>query len=192
MAKFIIEANEGRFNKMLLTSIGTSVLFLVLGIVMLFLPELTNNLLGILVGIVFLVSGANTIFKFFQRDGAKLYSFNLIFGILLSIIGVVIMLSPSAIASALTICLGLYFIVFGSNKVTYGIWFKIGDDSSWLITLVIGIMYIVIGFLIIGNPFSALTLTKLMGIFLIISAVLDLTDVILLKKRAKEVSKIFW
>ena len=103
-----------------------------------------------------------------------------------------ISLFPFSVTSFLTICLGLYLIVFGANKVTYGVWFKIGDDSSWLITFVIGVMLMVFGILVLSNPFSALTVTQVIGTFLVLSSILDITDLVLLKKRANEITKIFW
>ena len=108
------------------------------------------------------------------------------------IIGAIIILVPFSVTSFLTICLGLYLIVFGANKVTYGVWFKIGDDSSWLITFVIGVMLMVFGILVLSNPFSALTVTQVIGTFLVLSSILDITDLVLLKKRANEITKIFW
>jgi len=127
-----------------------------------------------------------------KRDGAKLYSFNMIFGIILFVLGLIIILVPFSISSFITVCLGLYLIVIGANKITYGVWFKIGNDRSWLITVVIGIMLIVFGILVVVNPFSRLTITKLVGAFLIIASVLDITDTLLLRKRSDEITKIFW
>ena len=80
----------------------------------------------------------------------------------------------------------------GLNKITYGVWFKIGNHSSWLITLVIGIMLIIFGILVLANPFASLTITKLVGSFLILASILDITDLILLKNKSDEITKIFW
>ena len=142
--------------------------------------------------IITITNTITTIYKYITRNGAKLYSLNLLYGIIILLIGVIIVLVPFSVTSFLTICLGLYLIIIGINKVTYGIWFKIGNHSSWLITLVIGIMLIFFGILILSNPFSSLTITRLVGAFLILASILDITDLILLKKRSDEISKIFW
>ncbi|MBE6149059.1 MAG: hypothetical protein E7167_06230 [Firmicutes bacterium] len=192
MGKFILQTNSDKFKKMMSTSIANSVVLLLAGLVMLFLPDLTNKIIGIIIGVVFLLSGANMVYKYMKRDGAKLYSFNMIFGIILFVLGLIIILVPFSISSFITVCLGLYLIVIGANKITYGVWFKIGNDRSWLITVVIGIMLIVFGILVVVNPFSRLTITKLVGAFLIIASVLDITDTLLLRKRSDEITKIFW
>ncbi|MBE6155983.1 MAG: hypothetical protein E7164_04425 [Firmicutes bacterium] len=192
MSNFIRQTSSNKFKKMMSTSIATSLVLLIGGLVMLFMPGLTNKLIGIVVGLMMLVSGGNMIYKYLKRDGAKLYSFNMIFGIILFVIGLIVILMPYSLSSFVTVCLGLYLIIVGANKITYGVWFKIGNDSAWLITVVIGIMLIFFGIMVIINPFSMLTITKLVGIFLIIISVLDLTDTILLRKRSDEITKIFW
>lgn len=192
MGRIVRETISDRFNKLMSISIASSIVIAAVGLILCFLPSLSNKLIGIITGFLFILSGVTAIYKYFSRNGAKLYSLNLLFGIIIFLIGIVIILVPFSVTTFITVCLGLYLIVVGANKVTYGIWFKIGDDSSWLITLVIGLLLILIGILVLANPFSALTITRLVGIFLILSCVLDITDTLLLKRRANEISKIFW
>ena len=192
MGRIVRETIDERFNKMLTISIVSSIVIALVGAVLLFMPKLSNKLIGVIMGLLFILYGIITIYKYITRNGAKLYSLNLLYGIIILLIGVIIVLVPFSVTSFLTICLGLYLIIIGINKVTYGIWFKIGNHSSWLITLVIGIMLIFFGILILSNPFSSLTITRLVGAFLILASILDITDLILLKKRSDEISKIFW
>ena len=192
MGRIVRETIDERFNKMLTISIVSSIVIALVGAVLLFMPKLSNKLIGIIMGSLFILYGITTIYKYITRNGAKLYSLNLLYGIIILLIGVIIVLVPFSVTSFLTICLGLYLIIIGINKVTYGIWFKIGNHSSWLITLVIGIMLIFFGILVLSNPFSSLTITRLVGAFLILASILDITDLILLKKRSDEISKIFW
>lgn len=192
MGRIVRETIDERFNKMLTISIVSSIVIALVGAVLLFMPKLSNKLIGIIMGLLFILYGITTIYKYITRNGAKLYSLNLLYGIIILLIGVIIVLVPFSVTSFLTICLGLYLIIIGINKVTYGIWFKIGNHSSWLITLVIGIMLIFFGILVLSNPFSSLSITRLVGAFLILASILDITDLILLKKRSDEISKIFW
>ena len=83
-------------------------------------------------------------------------------------------------------------IINGLSKMNYAVWLKKGEEDSWLVTLVSGILIAVIGILVVFNPFASLTITKLAGAFLIITGVIDLTDTILFKKRSKEIMDIFW
>ncbi len=183
---------SSRFNRMLLYSMITAVITGIFGLILLFMPDLTNKVVGILVGIIFLVSGVNAIYKYFHRDGAKLYSLNIIFGVLYAVLGVVIIVYPFSVMTFVTICLGLYLIVSGAVKANYAFWLKRGNEDTWLITLASGIMLVIFGILVMFNPFISLKLTQLAGAFLLIVSVLDLTDTILFKKRANEIMNIFW
>ncbi|MEG1892397.1 MAG: DUF308 domain-containing protein [Bacilli bacterium] len=186
------KSTENLFNRMLNYSFITAGLSFILGLILLFLPNITNKVVGILVGISFLVTGIGAIYNYFHREGAKLYSLNLVFGILFAILGIVIILYPFTVMSFVTICLGLYMIVSGCMKINYSFWFKRGSEDCWLVTLVTGILLIIFGIMVLVNPFSSLTLTKLAGIFLIIISVLDVMDTYMFKKRSKEIMDIFW
>lgn len=183
---------ERRFNKMINANVIVSLIMLFVGIILLLNPDFSNKFIGILVGVTFIFSGVNMIYDFVKRDGAKLYSFNIMFGIMAVLLGILLIVYPYSLMKFVTICLGIYFIVYGALKINYSVWFKIGGEDSWVLNLVMGILIIVFGILIMTNPFASLTVTQLIGIFLIIMAILEVTDSILFKKRANDIMKIFW
>ena len=192
MAKGLKNSVENMYNRMIAYSVLTSLATAVMGVVLLFLPSLTNKVVGIITGIIFLLSGLNSIFKYFHREGAKIYSLTLVFGVLYILLGGIIIVYPFSVVDFITICLGIYMIINGLSKMNYAVWLKKGEEDSWLVTLVSGILIAVIGILVVFNPFASLTITKLAGAFLIITGVIDLTDTILFKKRSKEIMDIFW
>ena len=192
MANGLRNSIENMYKRMIWYSIGTALITIITGIVLLLVPELSGKVLGIIVGIIFLIEGINSIYKYFHRDGAKLYNLNLVFGVIYAVLGVVIILVPSSVVEFITICLGIYMIVNGASKVNYALWLKRGNEDSWLITLATGILVAIVGVLVIFNPFASLTLTKLAGAFLIITGILDFMDTILFKNRSKEIMEIFW
>ncbi len=196
MAKIIRESGSKeikRFNSFTISSIISSVITIIIGILIFIFSEQIGALVGYIVGLIFIYTGILAIYKFFKRDGAKLYSLNIIFGILSVILGIVIILVPTSVISYINVLFGIFLIILGGNKVTYGIWFKIGNDASWGVTLVSGLMLILFGVLLIANPFeSFMTATKLVGVFLILYSILDITDSIMLRKRSEEIVKVFW
>ena len=183
---------ENVYNRMIIYSLITSILSIIVGLVLIFLPTVSNKVVGIIVGVIILIFGINAVYKYFHRDGAKIYSLNIVFGVLYSILGVVIILYPYSLMEFVTVCLGLFIIINGATKVNYGLWLKRGSEDSWLVTLVTGIFLVVLGIMVVFNPFSAFTLTQLSGAFLIIVGILNVSDTILFKKRAKEIMEIFW
>ena len=192
MASAFKNSIENVYHNMVLYSIITEIITVIMGIVLFFLPNVTNKVIGILVGIIFLINGLNSLYKYLKRDGAKIFSLSFVFGILYAILGLIIIIYPFTVVEFVTICLGLFVVVNAASKINYGIWLKKGNEDAWLITLVSGILLLIIGILIIFNPFASLTLTKLAGIFLILTGILDFTDTILFKNRAKEIMEIFW
>lgn len=183
---------ENVYNRMIIYSLITAILSILVGLVLIFLPAVSNKVVGIIIGVVILIFGINSVYKYFHRDGAKIYSLNIVFGVLYSILGVVIILYPYSVMEFVTVCLGLFIIINGATKVNYGLWLKRGSEDSWLVTLVTGIFLVVLGIMVVFNPFSAFTLTQLSGAFLIIVGILNVSDTILFKKRAKEIMEIFW
>ncbi len=183
---------ENVYNRMIIYSLITAILSIIVGLVLIFLPAVSNKVVGIIIGVIILAYGITAIYKYFHRDGAKIYTLNIVFGVLYSILGVVIILYPYSVMSFVTVCLGLFVIINGATKINYGIWLKRGNEDSWLVTLVTGIFLVVLGIMLVFNPFSALTLTQISGAFLIIVGILNVSDTILFKKRSKEIMEIFW
>lgn len=183
---------ENVYNRMIIYSLLTSILAILVGLTLMFLPSVSNKIVGIIMGVVILIFGINAVYKYFHRDGAKIYSLNIVFGVLYSILGVVIILYPFSVMEFVTVCLGIFVIINGATKINYGVWLKKGNEDSWLVTLVTGIFLVIIGIMLVFNPFASLTLTQLCGAFLIIVGILNVSDTILFKKRAKEIMEIFW
>lgn len=183
---------ENVYNRMIIYSLITAILSIIVGLVLIFLPAVSNKVVGIIIGVIILAYGITAIYKYFHRDGAKIYTLNIVFGVLYSILGVVIILYPYSVMGFVTVCLGLFVIINGATKINYGIWLKRGNEDSWLVTLVTGIFLVVLGIMLVFNPFSALTLTQISGAFLIIVGILNVSDTILFKKRSKEIMEIFW
>ena len=192
MASGFKNSIENMYKRMIIYSLLTALLTIIMGIVLLLLPNATNKVVGIIVGIIFLIEGINSVYKYFHREGAKLYNLNLIFGVLYALLGVVIILYPFTVVEFVTVCLGIYMIINGASKVNYSLWLKRWNEESWLITLATGILIAIVGILVIFNPFASLTLTKLAGAFLIITGILDFMDTILFRNRSKEIMEIFW
>ena len=192
MASSFKNSIENMYKRMLTYSLLTAIATILVGVFLLFMPNITNKVVGIIVGIIFLLSGINSIYKYFHREGAKIYSLNLMFGVLYSILGIIIIIYPFTVVEFVTVCLGLYMIINGASKINYALWLKKGNEDSWLITIATGILIAIVGIMVIFNPFASLTITKLTGAFLIITGILDFMDTILFKNRSKEIMEIFW
>ena len=192
MKKFIVHKTEKDYRKMLNFSIFIELLILIAGCSIFFIKDLEVKTVGYICGGIFIAYGINSLSKFLKKNGAKLYRYNWLFALIHFALGLLIILVPYTVNSFVSVIFGVYLIVVGSNKVNYAIWFKIADDSSWFLTMFIAIMLIAFGFLVIVNPFANLTLMELIGLFTILSSIIDLTDTIMIKRRAERIIKLFW
>ena len=182
---------ENQFNLYMLANCGVSLLMILLGFVLYVNPTIAIKTVSWLIGLIFIIVGALSIYSYIKKDRITLLSFNLIYGIISAVVGLLVILNPFAIANILTVGLGIWLIVSGGLKVNYSIRLKAIKEQSWSLTLVVGIISIIFGLMVILNPFSKLILVEVIGLFLIVYGIIDLTDILLLKKRAKNFIKIF-
>ncbi len=183
---------EGRFNKMINFNIAVEVAIIIFGIIMLFSPDITNKLIGTLIGALFLLVSFNMLYNYFLRNGAKLYSMNLVFGLILALLGGILIIYPYSFIEFVTVCIGIYCFISGAFKINQALWLKKAEEDSWFMLLINSIFIIILGLLLLFNPFANLAVTQVLGVFLIITSTLKIASAVLFKKRAKEITKIFW
>lgn len=192
MGKFFERPTNNTFNKLLNTSIITSVISLVIGIILIIFPLESIQLIGYITGGIFLINAFASGYKYFKRDGALLYRYNIVFMILEIILGIIIIVVPKEVSAVVTKIFGVFMIIFGANKISYGVWFRIGNELSWLLTITVGIMLLLFGIIMLFYPFTNIALTMLIGIFTAVNSILDIINTALIKKRAGDIITIFW
>ena len=79
-------------------------------------------------------------------------------------------------------------IINSVNKIQIAMELRDNNIKSWLITFIFSILILILGVLFIINPFaSAVLLGKTIGIFIVIYAILDIVDSVIIKLKAKDV-----
>lgn len=178
---------EQGWNRIIFSEIIYSVLYAILGIVIYARPDITNNIIGIMIGTFLLIYGFFSIFTFIERNKIVLFHWNFIFGILSILLGIFIMLNPLSIIHFLNITVGIWLVVEGINKATYYLFMKkIGEESRKII-LASAILLLVLGILLIFNPFKTIIISKTVGVFIILFSIININDLILLKRRGKKI-----
>ena len=192
MSKVFKNSAENRFKRILKYGLIINGISLILGVLLLFLSKASNKTFGLITGTIYLLFGVTFIYKYLQRDGAKLYSLNLIYGILCSLLGLITVFYPFRDAKLVTVFLGIFLTINGLVKLNYSFWLKKGSEESWNIVLTSGILLIIFGILMMLNPFVQMAINLVVGIFIIICSIFDITITILFKNRFKEIKDIFW
>lgn len=163
------------FKEMKWDALMTGLLYIVLGIVVLVIPETMEKALGYLIGAVLIVGGAVSMISYLLRDAHQNYYHNdFLHGLIGIAAGIVVLNQVEFIISLIPILLGVLILISGCSKLQDVIDMKRMEYGNWIVMLVFAVINVILGILLICNPFqSALLLFRLLGAGLIFSGVTD-------------------
>lgn len=188
--------NENNFkniiNKNFNATIISSIVTVILGVLLFFQAENTLKTISYIIGIFLLVAGIATLIKVIVDKQERIYlNTSFIMGIFGSIIGFVLLINPTLLTSILPFCIGVWMIISGAMKVQTALALKDANDKTWTKVMIFAIVVLVLGLLLIINPFgSAVIVTKIIGICLVIYSIADIVGTSMLKKEVKDTVKI--
>lgn len=177
-------------KKIFVSSIISSVVLFVVGLFLVIRPESTLSLISYILGGILVIIGTTSLVNYY-KDKKSVSTFELIYGVISLIAGLVLILNPKALASLIPFVIGVWILISSLIKLKY-IW-DLNDtkNKSWTTSLVITIIMLVLGIVLIFNPFEgAVMITRMIGIFVIIYAVLDIVQSSIIKKSVKEIKKV--
>jgi len=182
---------EKGFSKVFVSSILSSVIFVALGIFLFTKPETTISTISYVLGIIIILLGSFAFGKYFQsREEGSKFNFSLIYGVLSFIIGLILILNPTALATLIPFVIGFWMVINSTVKIQYSLNLKQYENKAWIPTFVIGLLTLICGLVMIFNPFEgALLITKMIGLFIIIYSILDIVEAFLLNKNIKNITK---
>ena len=142
-------------------AILTGVLYILLGIVALVIPETMQKTLGYLIGIVLIVAGLVSIICYLLRDARENYYHNeFVFGILGIVLGAVVLYKVEIVISLIPFILGVLVLCSGCSKLQDAIDLKRLGYGSWLGLLIVAAINIILGVVLIlsgaGDCFSTI------------------------------------
>lgn len=151
------------------------VLYILLGIVALVIPETMERLLGFLIGVVLIIAGAVSMISYLLRDAHQNYYHNdFLHGLLGILLGVVVLYKVDIIISLVPFLLGTLVLISGLSKLQDVIDLKRLEYGNWIVMLVLAIINIVLGLVLIFNSMAvAALLFRLLGVGLIFSGITD-------------------
>lgn len=176
-------------KNLLKSSITTSLLLLILGILLVFESEATIFTISYIIGAILICAGVYALIRFFtnsKKDSNSAIGLDVLYGVVTIILGGLIIKNPKAIGSLLPIVIGIAIIVSSANKIQYAFSLKNSDNDLWKTTMVISIIGTICGVVLLFNPFAgAVLLMRLVGIFIIVYAVLDVISTFIIKKNVE-------
>ena len=183
---------ERLMKQFLRSSIITSIILMVLGILLVFQSETTIMTISYVIGGILVAVGALALIRYVRNGQGPEYrnELDIIYGIVTIIFGMIIIKNYQAIASIIPIVIGIGIIISSAGKLNYAFQLKATQNPIWKTTMVISIISTICGVILLFNPFTAaLGIMKIIGVFIIIYAILDITSTIAIKSSVTKIHK---
>jgi len=101
------------------------------------------------------------------------------------------MFNPFKIVKILTFALGIYLVIVSIGKLLETFNLKKYGYDGWLVLLVTSLLLLVFGVFIAVNPMSSMDIIQVMAIFIILSSILEVCNLIMIYSKAKEIVNLF-
>lgn len=180
-----MEYMEKIFKKTGWVSILESIIFIILGAVLIWKPEGTVKVISCILGIVFIVIGFIKVINYFMSKGKyDFYNYDLIFGLMAIVIGIITIAYSSTIGAIFRIIIGIWIVYSSLIRINSSLKLKAMNVNAWIYSLILAVVMFICGLFIAMNSGSVMIT---IGIFIIIYAVIDLIESIIFMKNVKEV-----
>lgn len=178
---------EKLMKKFFRSSLITSLFLIALGLLLIFQSDAVIYSISYVIGGILIALGVLGIIKFIQgTNNEQKAELDIVYGIVSVILGIVVIKNPEAIASIIPTILGISIVISSATKLQYAFELKANGNNLWKSTMVISIISTLCGIVLIFNPFKALTsFTKIVGIFIVIYAILDMISTFTIKRNFK-------
>ncbi len=182
-----------RFNKVLNISFLIIALDVVVGILFITHPDISNKVSLMIIGSLTIVHGLYSLINYFYDGlGSGFFKAEFLTGIISVILGIIIVLNPITTINILAIGFGLWLILNGIETGYYTMVFWKHNEEIAPLILFVSVASAIMGVLIIINPFKSFMLvTKLIGLFIIANSCINIIRLVLYKKRAENLLKMF-
>ena len=177
------------FKKTTNSIILSSVIAFIVGIIMVINPHMSIKTIGIIASIYLIINGIILIILDVKSTEYYVPFDGMLSGILSVVFGIILVCKPNILSTLFTIAIGVWIILSSINSIKVSIALR-KENIPWILLLLFGIVDLILGMIVIINPFEAsLSIVVFTGIMLIIHSVINIVNVIIIKRDAKAFSK---
>ncbi len=182
---------ENLMKKFFRSSIITSIFLIVLGGLLFFKSEETIITIAYIIGGALFALGVLALIRFVRYAKKEVNSeLDIIYGVVTIILGYLIIKNPVSLASIIPIVLGVCIVISSATKLTYALELKRDKNQLWVMTLIVAIISAICGAALIINPFAgASAITQIVGAFIIVYAILDITSTVTIKRNVTAITR---
>ncbi len=156
--------------------IVSSIVFCVAGIFLMVHPELSAKAVCYLVGGLLTVCGIMKLIGYWSRDLYRLaFQFDLAFGLLSLVLGLVMILHPASVIRLVYFTTGIMALTDGLLKLQTALDSRRFGIPKWWLIIVTALLTNLFGLLLILRPFAGgMWLLRLMGLTILLEGILNL------------------
>ncbi len=173
------------------SSYAVSIVYIIAGLIMLLNPSFISDAVNYIIGILVIIYGVIYSISLYQKREVEMYGkFDFLAGIICISFGLFLILNPDTLESLIPFCAGVILLMDAVRFIINSIRLKKYDYKSWIVNLVVGLLFLGFSILIIvkAKDISYL-LIRFIGAFLIIDAILDFFTELRFRKCEKKVEK---
>ncbi|MCM1188575.1 MAG: DUF308 domain-containing protein [bacterium] len=157
-----------------------SIVFCMAGVLFMVCPELSVKIIGRALGIAMIVFGCIKLVGYFSKDLFRLaFQYDLEFGILLIVLGLIVLVKAANVMNFIFIALGIAILADGLFKIQIAVDSRKFGIGTWWLILLLAALTGFVGLLLVFRPVeSAYVLTRLLGVSLLAEGILNLCVVL--------------
>lgn len=167
--------------------IAVSILLAVLGIVLIAWPTFSVNALGVICGILLILFGGVKLVGYFSKDLYRLaFQYDMPFGILLIILGIIMLIHPGNLASFICVVFGLSVLISSLFNIQTALGAKKFGINQWWLIFALSVIAAVWGLILVFRPSEAAdVMAVLLGITLLFESAVNICTVVASVKIVK-------
>lgn len=180
-----MEYLEKILKKTGIVSIIESIVFIIIGILLVWKADLALKIISYILGGIFIIIGVFRVIQYFAmyKEHYELYNYELIYGLMAVVIGIITVYYSSIIETILRIIIGVWIIYSSFIKLTLSLKMRDIGASVWIYSLIFAIIMFICGLYVILNS-GAIIAT--IGIAMIIYSIIDIVEDIICMINMKE------
>ena len=153
-----------------------SLAFLVLGVLLLVMPQTSLLWICYAFGAVVLVTGIVCLIQYARVRGSGFAApFLLVGGVITAALGLFTLAQPQTVASFLPVVFGLFILVEGCSRIGAALDLAKRKADKWWVLLLLSLLSIALGLLLLFDPFeAAVSAVMRCGVLLIVEGALSL------------------
>lgn len=166
-------------------SIIESIVFAILGVCLIANPEEIVKIISYILGGGLIIVGIFKIINYIKtKDQNDLYNYNLIYGVMAIVMGIVTIVYSSTIGNIFRIVIGIWIIYSSVVRASSSLKLKAINSNIWIYTLIISIIMFCCGLYIVLNKG---TIIVTIGILMIVYAIMDIIENIIFLRNIKNI-----